>query len=107
MVIDFHTHVFPDKIAEKTIAMLSAKGGIPAFSDGSTAGLLRVMRAAGIDLSVTQPVLTSPAQFDSVNRFAAAINEAYRRGEGRLISFAGIHPQCEDIAGKMKWIKAN
>ena len=35
MIIDFHTHVFPDKIAEKTIAYLSKKGGIPAFSDGS------------------------------------------------------------------------
>ena len=30
-VIDFHTHIFPDKIAKKTIDLLSAKADIPPF----------------------------------------------------------------------------
>ena len=49
--------------------------------------------------------MTSPTQFDSVNRFAAEINEAFSGKERRLISFAGIHPLCEDIEGKMAFIK--
>ncbi len=105
MIIDFHTHIFPDKIAEKTIAHLSAKAHIPPFSNGAASGLEDSMRAAGIDLSVALPVLTSPAQFESVNRFASEVNARYERGEGHILSFAGIHPDCEDIEGKMQLIR--
>ena len=105
MIIDFHTHVFPDRIARKTIDHLSKKGGIPPFSDGSVAGLLGEMEKADTDLAVTLPVLTSPAQFDSVNRFAAELNTRFADKERRLISFGGIHPACEDIEGKMKFLR--
>ena len=107
MIIDFHTHVFPDKIAGKTIALLSEKGGIPAFCDGSVEGLLDSMERADIDISVTLPVLTSPTQFDSVNRFATELNRRYSEGKRRLISFAGIHPRSDDIEGQMRFIKEN
>ena len=104
MIIDFHTHIFPDKIATKTIEMLSEKGGIPPFSDGTVNGLIKSMEVAGIDVSVVLPVMTSPTQFDSVNAFAAKINETFADKKRKLISFAGIHPLCEDIEGKMKFI---
>ena len=104
MIIDFHTHVFPDKIAKKTIDMLSQKGGVPAFSDGSVAGLIDKMSEAGVDISVTLPVMTSPTQFDSINRFAAEVNRNFEGNQRRLISFAGIHPLCDDLEDKMEWI---
>ena len=105
MIIDFHTHVFPDKMAKKTIELLSVKGGIPAFSDGTVAGLLETMEKAGVELSVTLPVLTNPQSFESVNRFAAELNRAYSQGEQRLVSFGAIHPLCQDIDKKMKALK--
>ena len=105
MILDFHTHVFPDRIAEKTIKYLSQKGGIPPFSDGQVTGLLQEMEAAGVDLSVNLPVLTAPTQFESVNRFAEELNARFAHGEKRILSFAGIHPQCEAIEEKMAWIK--
>ena len=49
-IIDFHTHAFPDKIAGKTIEMLSQKAGIPAHSDGTAQGLRKVLESAGITL---------------------------------------------------------
>ena len=105
MIIDFHTHVFPDKIAARTIELLSEKGGIAPTTDGTVRGLLSSMERAGIDISITLPVLTNPKSFESVNRFAAEINERFS-GEGkRLVSFGGIHPACEDIEGKMGWLK--
>ncbi len=103
MIIDFHTHVFPDKIADGVIARLSERGGIAAHSDGKISGLIRRMDEAGVDISVTLPVVTSPKQFDSITKFAKKINES--AGQGRLISFAGIHPECEDLPGKMRFIK--
>ena len=105
MIIDFHTHVFPDRIAEKTIALLSEKGGIPPFSDGTCEGLLSRIREAGVDVAVTLPVLTSPTQFDSVVRFALELNRENEGKSPRLLSFAGIHPDCEDIEGKMAFLR--
>lgn len=105
MIIDFHTHIFPDKIAERTIALLSEKGSMTAFSDGTVDGLVCEMEKAGVDISITLPVMTSPSQFDSVNRFAAEINKSFCDKKRKLISFAGIHPDCEDIEGKMSFIK--
>lgn len=102
MIIDFHTHIFPDKIASKTIEYLSSKGGIPPFAIGTSESLASKMDDAGVYISVTLPVVTSPHQFDSINRFAYEINKLYN---GKLISFGGIHPLCDDIYGKMKFLK--
>ncbi len=105
MIIDFHTHIFPDKIASKTIEYLIEKGGIPSFSNGSASGLINKMNEAGVDISVALPAMTSPQQFDSINRFAMEINEHYKNECKRIISFAGIHPDCESIEDKMRFIK--
>jgi predicted TIM-barrel fold metal-dependent hydrolase len=106
VIIDFHTHVFPDKIAEKTVKLLEAKGGIPSFSDGTADGLTCALEDAGVDIAVTLPVLTNPKSFDSVNRYAAEINARFENESRRLISFGAIHPACENIEGKMKEIKS-
>lgn len=103
MVIDFHTHIFPDAIAEKSIAHLEKVGGIKAATDGTLNGLLASMERSGVDLSVILPVVTKPSQFDSINKFAAKVNETYA---GRLLSFGGIHPDCEDYKAKLDAIKA-
>lgn len=102
MVIDFHTHIFPDKIAAKTIEHLAQVGGITAATDGTLSGLLSSMERCGVDLSVILPVATKPSQFESIQSFAKSINEQY---PGRLISFGGIHPDCEDYKKKLDIIK--
>ena len=104
MIIDFHTHIFPDKIANKTIEALARKADISPFSDGTTNGLLAKMTEADVDISVTLPVMTSPTQFDSINRFALEVNKSFEDKQRRLISFAGIHPLCENLEAKMEWI---
>ncbi|MCH5272451.1 MAG: amidohydrolase family protein [Lachnospiraceae bacterium] len=105
-MIDFHTHAFPDKIAGKTIEMLSQKAGIPPHSDGSVEGLRRTLFEAGISLGVVLPVVTRPEQFASVTRFASQLNEteARRNAEGgtKLLSFGGIHPDTADYKKELK-----
>jgi len=101
MIIDFHTHIFPDKIAEKTILNLANLSGNIPYANGSESGLIEQIEKAKIDLAVALPVLTAPQQFDSVNRFAKEINNK----EGKILSFAGIHPLCEEIDKKMLFIK--
>lgn len=103
MVIDFHTHIFPDAIAARSVAHLEQVGGISAATDGTLNGLLASMDRSGVDLSVILPVVTKPSQFDSINKFAAKVNETYA---GRLISFGGIHPDCADYKEKLDTIKS-
>ena len=105
MVVDFHTHVFPDKIAKKTIEYLAEKGGNSPFLDGTVLGLLNALKNGVVDVAVTLPVLTKPQQFESVFNFVTKINEEFSNGEKRIISFGGIHPACEDIKGKLKRVK--
>ena len=104
MIIDFHTHVFPDKIAAKTIDALKAKSNNQPYSNGSVDGLLSEMERASIDVAISHPVMTSPTQFDSVTRFAAEVNARFENSTPKIISFAGIHPACENIEEKMNYI---
>lgn len=103
MIIDFHTHIFPDKIAEKTIEVLAKRCGIPAQTNGTVAGLLNSMQRTGVDFSVILPVVTKPSQFKSINHFAKYINDNYAE---KLLSFGGIHPDSEDYKKELDEIKA-
>ena len=102
MIIDFHTHIFPDKIAARSIEALSKVSGIKAATDGTLNGLLTSMDKSGVDLSVIMPVVTKPSQFETVNTFAKSVNEQYA---GRLLSFGGIHPDSEDYKAELDRIK--
>ena len=110
MIIDFHTHIFPDKIAGATINALSKSANIPPHSNGMKSGLTESMAANGIDLCVNLPVLTKPTQFDSILRFGKELNSS-NNGEastqGPIISFAGFHPQIENCCERLYEIKEN
>ena len=94
MIIDFHTHTFPDKIAAAAIEKLSKLSHTPPFSDGTAAGLAASAKAAGIDLSVILPVATSTKQVTSINNFAAKTNETTETTG--MLSFGCIHPDYPD-----------
>lgn len=98
-MIDFHTHIFPEKIAEKTLKFLSSRCGIDPFTNGTAAGLSASVKEAGLEMAVILPVVTKPSQFQSINRFALQFQE------GPLLSFGGIHPDNEDYKEKLKDLK--
>lgn len=106
MLIDFHTHVFPDAVAPKALASLK-KGLVnkqgyeyPTYADGTLSGLLDSMDRQGVDLSIAMPVVTSAKQTRSINEFAKAITN------DRVISFAGFYPLQDDWEEVMEQIKA-
>ena len=67
MIIDFHTHTFPDRSSEKIVNHLAHIGCIPPHTDGSVIGLFSSMKEADIDYSVNLPVMTKPSQVEKVN----------------------------------------
>ena len=107
MIVDFHAHAFPDALAERSVAYLSEKAHVPAFSDGTARGLAESASGVKADVALVLPVVTKPSQFKSVNAFAKRINDGEFDAYGvRLRSFGGIHPDDEDVEGELKEIKA-
>ena len=100
MVIDFHTHTFPDSIAEKAVAHLSKVGHTAAFMDARRDTLVQSMRENNIEFSVVLPVATSPAQVSGINALSAKIN-----GKDGLYYAGAIHPECEDVEETLDFIK--
>ena len=99
MIIDFHTHIFPEKIAEKTIDFLSGVCQATPCTNGMYGGLKASMQEAGIDISVALPAVTKASQMSSVNCFAAQYQDA------PIISFGGIHPDCTDYKTALREIR--
>ena len=98
MLIDFHTHMFPDKIAERAIESLKqgiinthGKLLLEPQTDGTLSGLLNSMDKYGVDMSIVMPIATSPTQHTTINRFAKESTD-----NRRIISFGSIHPRQED-----------
>ena len=103
MIIDMHTHIFPEKISENVIEKLSRVVGISAFTDGTLKGLKSSMDAAQIDLSVILPVATNTSQVEKINSSAAALNEEHF-SDG-IISFGCIHPDYTNYREELRRVK--
>lgn len=106
MVIDLHTHIFPDKIAEATISALSKNANIMAHANGTKNGLIESMRVSGVDISINLPAMTKASQLGSINTFAKCLNEE-NHTLPRIISFAGFHPDIENYKEELYKIKEN
>ncbi len=100
MKIDFHTHIFPDHVAPRTLEVLSAAAHIPVHTDGTASCLAASMKEAGIGLSVNLPVMTSPLQVHKVND-SLYRNREYHHSLG-ILSFAGIHPDLECFEDELR-----
>lgn len=100
MIIDFHTHIFPDRVASRALsAILSCmKVRYTPVTDGTKAGLLKNMDDWGIDISVVQPVITKQSQSRSTNLWAREICS------DRIISFGGIYPYTEDYKSEIDFV---
>ncbi len=101
MLIDFHTHCFPDKLASKAVEKLSyISGGLEPYTDGTVAGLMNSMKKGGVSKSVVLNIATNAHQQKSVNDFAASINSE------NIISFGSVFPESPDALDELERIKS-
>lgn len=100
MIIDIHTHTFPDKIAEQTIKkmeqeILDAQGFVVKAATGGTFKELSDSSIKNdIDISMVAPVATRPQQVEKINALSAKQNEKYI--ENHVFYMGSIHPDCEN-----------
>ena len=99
-IIDFHAHIYPEKIADKATQATGDFYNISPACTGTAESLISEGRKAGISRFVILPVATKPEQVRSINRFildeVSAHNEFY--------GFATLHPSCENIIDEVSFI---
>lgn len=105
MIIDFHVHTFPDKIALNTLEKLSKLSCTQYFTDGSISGLLASMKEASVSYSVNLPVMTHESQVEKIN--SSMISGRENLLKQGIITFGGMHPDYADYKLELLRLQRN
>lgn len=97
--IDFHTHIFPDKIAEKALAGLRQTHGAEPQGAATVDGLMAAMDRVGVERAVVCPVATRPDQVRSINRWVTDLDRA------RFIPFGAMHPGLPNVDAEIAFLR--
>jgi len=100
MLIDFHTHAFPDKLAPGAIDGLAKSSGYIPETDGTISGLIAKMDAWGVDMSVVANIAVTPRSEKKVNDFAIETNDLKR-----IAAFGSVHPASEQAISELHRLK--
>lgn len=85
-IVDFHTHAFPDKLAERAVPALAKEAKVDPALDGKISSLLASMDRAGITSSVICSIATRPEQYEKILTWSHEI------ASERIVPFLSIHP---------------
>ena len=88
VVIDFHTHTFPQKLAPHAVGALEKTSGLTAKLDGTLPSLQEEMRRSGVCASVLLPIAVKPEQTKTINTCAIENNAL-----PHFFSFGSVHPK--------------
>ena len=97
MVIDTHSHIFPDNIAKAVLKKLQAGSNAGIFCEATEKALTASMAQAGIDLCINLPCNTNPATVGQINRLSARRNSRQKK----IFSIGCIHPDCPDVKAEL------
>lgn len=93
MIIDFHTHYFPDRIADKAMADLTSKAkhdGIIPYTKATQNDNIRFMKLSGVDKMVALNIAVVPKQEKSINKCVVETDNNY------IIPFGSVHPDSQN-----------
>ncbi len=99
MLIDFHIHAFPQRIANYAIGKLQGAARIQNYTDGTISATRQLLESWRVDLGVMLNIATNPKQQTNVNNFAA------RHNHGNILSFGSVHPDAPNKVEEVYRIK--
>ena len=110
MIIDVHSHDFPDALAARAMNGMCrmTEGTLWPAGDGTLTNHLDAMELAGGDKAVSCPIATKPSLTDGIIRRAVAIRdgELGARAQRMIIPFASVHPRDPDVRTHLDQIAA-
>lgn len=98
-IIDFHAHVFPDKIALKAARSIGDFYDIPMEEDGTLQTLIKMGDTIGVCHYLIHSVATRPDQVEHINTFVAS---AVKKYPDKFTGYGTIHPDYENIEGEIE-----
>jgi len=90
MIIDIHTHIFPDAIAETVVSDAEKSLELPAKGSGTEKGLREQMKESGVDVSVVLAVSPEARLVRKTNDWLLKVQDK------SLVFFGTIHPDMPD-----------
>lgn len=100
-LIDFHTHIYPDAVAEKATKSVEDFYAYEAYNIGTKDNLKKVAKEAGVGLCVILPVAVKPTGVQHINDYAAAV----AKENSDFVSFGTLHAGMEDIVSEFQRIE--
>lgn len=95
MLIDFHTHAFPDALAPRALAALAAQIKLEPCTNGTIDDLIAKMDCWNVDRAAVCNIATNPRQTVNVNNFAI---ETLKAHGDRIVPLGSVHPAFPDPA---------
>jgi predicted TIM-barrel fold metal-dependent hydrolase len=92
MVIDFHAHIYPSKIADKAVVNIGEFYKIPMQKKGTVEDLLDSGRGGGIDRFVVFSAAAVPEQAARINNYIASVCGEH----SEFIGFGTLHGAMEN-----------
>ncbi len=96
-IIDIHSHIFPDKIAEKAVDSIGSYYGVPMRRNGTVDGLLESGRNIGVSKYIIHSSATTVVQVKTINDYVSGVKDAHPE----FVGFATLHPALEEIPAEV------
>lgn len=101
MIIDFHAHIYPDKIAEKATKAIADFYNAPMKYNGHPEELITSGSKIGVTNYIVHSTATTEKQVESINNFI--LSEVQKHSE--FIGFGTIHPDYVNFEKELNRIK--
>jgi uncharacterized protein len=100
MIVDIHTHAWPDKVSLKAKEHLEAHYTVKFCGDPTVKTLLSFMDGNSIDMSVICAVASRPEQVKSINDWLFSLKDP------RIKYFCALHPEYPQWKEELKRIRS-
>lgn len=102
MIIDFHTHIYPQWVAAKILPAAKRKLKVEVPGTGSPEDLCGMMQAGGVAESVLLPLAKGREDVSSLNDWVVSVFRENRK----LTAFGAVHPFMENLEAELDRLAA-
>lgn len=100
-IINAHTHIFPDKIADKASASIGDYYNIPPQNSATISALLRDSEGFNVTNMLICSAALTPLQTETINNYMAEYNK-----DERFVALGTVHPDNENWCEELERVKA-
>jgi len=101
MIVDTHTHIFPDASAERILQFTAQQFKVKVYGWGTASDLLAQMDQSGVSHAVIHMVATTPQSVKDINSWLINLKEP------RFIKFGTVLPFQKDCREELRRLKDN